>query len=132
VSALAIEFVLIRQELTLANARRLLVVDGVFGTSAGLVLVVGLMRVFMFEKGGAYYWSSHAFLTKLGAFILVGILSAVPTMAFLSWRKSIRAGQAPTVEAGKLRTIRLVMYGEFAGVAVILLMAAIMARGGWV
>src|SRR5947209_951147 len=64
VSALAVEFVLIRQELTLTSARKLPVVDAVLGGSATLLLIVGLLRVFYFEKGSAYYFSSHAFLTK--------------------------------------------------------------------
>jgi putative membrane protein len=132
VSALAVEFVLMRQELTLPSARRLLATDAVFGASAGLLLVIGLLRVFFFEKGAEYYWTSHAFLTKFSVFILVGILSAVPTIEFLSWRRALRAGQLPEVSAGKLRTIRTIMHVELAGVAIILLAAAIMARGGWV
>src|SRR5262245_10954287 len=51
VATLAIEYVLIRQELTLATARRLTITDAVFGASAGVLLVVGLLRVFYFEKG---------------------------------------------------------------------------------
>src|SRR3954470_14870628 len=69
VAALALEFVLIRQELTLANARRLQVIDAIFGAAATMVLIVGLVRVFYFEKGSAYYFSSHAFLAKLSLFI---------------------------------------------------------------
>src|SRR5262249_60687651 len=41
VSALAVEFVLIRQDLTLANARKLPVVDAVLGVAAGLLLIIG-------------------------------------------------------------------------------------------
>ena len=89
VSAIAIEFVLIRQEVTRANAIRLLVTDAVLGASATLLLIVGLVRVFYFEKGATYYFSSHAFLTKFSVFILVAILSAVPTIEFLSWRKTV-------------------------------------------
>ena len=44
VSALAIELVLIRQEFTLANARKLPIIDGILGASAGVLLVVGLLR----------------------------------------------------------------------------------------
>jgi len=51
VAAIAIEFTLIRQELTLASARRLQVTDLVLGIAAGLLLVIGLLRVFFFEKG---------------------------------------------------------------------------------
>ena len=97
VAAIAIEFVLIRQEITRANAVRLLVVDAVLGASATALLIVGLLRVFYFEKGATYYFSNHAFLTKLAVFILLALMSAVPTIEFLSWRKAVRAGQAPTV-----------------------------------
>ena len=42
VGALAIEFALIRQELTLASARRLLTTDMVYGIAAGALLAIGL------------------------------------------------------------------------------------------
>ena len=48
VAALAIEFVLIRGELTLVSARRLLMTDMVYGITAGALLVIGLLRVFFF------------------------------------------------------------------------------------
>jgi putative membrane protein len=132
VAALAVEFTLIRQEITLANARRLAVVDGVFGASAGLLLVVGLVRVFFFEKGAEYYFTSHAFLTKLALFVLIGLASIVPTIEFLSWRKAVKAGRAPLVSDQKLATIRKLIHWELAGVVLILLVAAMAARGGWV
>src|SRR5215813_9700046 len=100
VAAVAIEFTLIKQELTLASARRLQVTDMVLGMAAGALLVIGLLRVFFFEKGAAYYWHSHAFHLKFGLFILVGLLSIVPTMEFLSWRDAIAAGQVPVIDAG--------------------------------
>lgn len=131
VAALAIEFLLIRQEITLANARRLLMVDSIYGTAAGVLLVVGLLRVFFFEKGYLYYFGSHAFLTKLGLFILVGIVSAIPTIEFAKWRKAVKAGQAPSIDAGKILTIRRIIHWELAGIVFILFFAAMMAKGGW-
>jgi putative membrane protein len=132
VSAVAIELVLIRSELTLASARRLQVTDMVLGIAAGALLVIGLLRVFYFEKGTDYYFHSHAFLTKLSVFIVVGLLSIVPTVEFLSWRGALRAGQVPAVSAKKLRLITIVIHSELLAIVVILLCAAIMARGGWV
>jgi putative membrane protein len=132
VSAVAIEFVLIRSELTLASARRLQVTDLVLGIAAGALLVVGLLRVFFFEKGAAYYFHSHAFLTKFSLFIVIGLLSIIPTMEFLSWGGAIKAGQVPVVEAKKLRRVTMVIHGELGAIVIILLCAAIMARGGWV
>jgi putative membrane protein len=132
VSAVAVEFALIRQELTAANARRLLAADAVLGVAAGALLVIGLLRVFYFEKGAAYYFSSHAFMTKFSVFIAVGVLSAIPTVEFLSWRKALKAGQMPNPSAKKITLIRKILHGELIGIVIILLCAAIMARGGWV
>jgi putative membrane protein len=132
VSAVAIEFVLIRSELTLASARRLQITDMVLGVAAGLLLIIGLSRVFFFEKGADYYFHSHAFLTKFSVFIVIGLVSIIPTVEFLSWNKPRRAGQVPAISARKLRLVTAVIHGELAGIAIILLCAAIMARGGWV
>src|SRR5215831_14781394 len=132
VSALAIEFILIGQEFSLATARRLVITDAVLGGSAAILLVVGLLRVFFFEKGADYYFHSHAFMTKFSVFIAVALLSIVPTLEFLSWRKELRAGRLPAPKPDKLRFIRKIIHGELAAIIIILLCAAIMARGGWV
>ena len=132
VSAVAIEFTLIRGELTLSSARRLQVTDMVLGIAAGALLVIGLLRVFFFEKGADYYFHSHAFLTKFSVFIAIGLLSIIPTVEFLSWRGALKAGQGPSVSARKLRLITAVIHGELLSIVIILLCAAIMARGGWV
>ena len=132
VSAVAIEFALIRQELTLSSARRLQATDMVLGMAAGALLVIGLLRVFLFEKGASYYFHSHAFLLKFSLFIVVGLLSIIPTMEFLSWRDAVEAGQVPAISAQKLRRVTAVIRGEIVAIVIILLCAAIMARGGWV
>jgi putative membrane protein len=132
VSAVAIEFALIRQELTLSSARRLQVTDMVLGIAAGALLVIGLLRVFFFEKGTEYYFHSHAFMIKFSVFIAIGLLSIIPTREFLSWRGSMKAGQVPAIGAKKLRLVTAVIHGELFAIVIILLCAAIMARGGWV
>jgi putative membrane protein len=132
VSAVAIEFTLIRGELTLATARRLQATDMVLGMAAGALLIVGLARVFLFEKGADYYFHSYAFLTKFSVFIAVGLLSIVPTIEFLSWRGALEAGQVPAIAPEKLRLVTAVIHGELLAIVIILLCAAIMARGGWV
>ena len=132
VAAIALEFVLLRGELTLFSARRLQVADAILGIAAGVLLVVGLARVFWFEKGAAYYFANHAFLTKFALFIVVGLLSIVPTMEFLSWRKAVKAGQVPAVAAPKLKRVRMILHIELAAIVLILLFAAMMAKGGWI
>lgn len=131
VAAFAVEFVLLRGELTLSSARKLQVADIVVAVSATILLAVGLMRVFFFEKGAAYYFQSHAFLGKISLFVLVALISAIPTIEFISWGKPIKAGQVPAVTSKKLRALRSIIHAELAGVVLILLFAAIMAKGGW-
>jgi len=129
VAALAVEFALIRGELTVRTARKLQLVDMVFGMSSGVVLVVGLLRVFYFEKGASYYFHSAPFIAKLSLFAIVGLLSIYPTREFLSWGKSLKQGHMPTVTDRKIASIRSVIHWELAGVVVIILCAALMAKG---
>ena len=129
VAALAVEFILIRGEINLGTARRLRLVDMVFGMSSGVVLVVGLLRVFYFEKGASYYFHSAPFIAKLSLFAIVGLLSIYPTVEFVSWSKSLKRGQLPALTERKIASIRSVIHWELAGVVVIILCAALMARG---
>jgi putative membrane protein len=129
VAALTGELVLVRSTLTIESARRIVRFDFVYGISAMTLVVVGLLRVFHFEKGAAYYFHSAPFLAKLTLFAIVGLMSIYPTREFLSWRKSLKQGQIPVVDAGRLRAIRSVIHWELASVALILLLAALAARG---
>jgi putative membrane protein len=126
---LTVEMVLLRQPLTVENGRRLLTVDGIYGAAAGAVLIVGLLRVFFFEKGFAYYWANHAFLTKFGIFIIVGILSIIPTVEFMKWRKSLKDGKVPDVAPEKIQKLRKIIHWELTGLALMLFLAAWMAKG---
>ena len=129
VAALAVEFILIRGELNLGTARRLRLADMVFGASSGVVLIVGLLRVFYFEKGASYYFHSAPFIAKLSLFVIVGLLSIYPTVEFASWGKSLKQGQMPVLTGRKIASIRSIIHWELAAVVVIILCAALMAKG---
>ena len=129
VAALVVEFVLIRDELSAKSARKILVADLALGISASVMVVVGLLRVFYFEKGASYYFHNASFIAKLSLFVLVALLSAYPTIQFLSWRGAVKQQQPPTVSPQKLRDIRAVIHWELAGIVFIILFAVLMARG---
>ncbi len=129
VAALAVEFVLTKGELSAGTARRLQRADIVYGVSAGAVFVVGLLRVFFFEKGAAYYFHSVPFLAKLALFLAIGLLSIVPTIEFLSWSKELKEGRVPVLEEGRRRRIRSIIHWELVAVVLLILCAALMARG---
>jgi putative membrane protein len=129
VSAVVAEFVLMRDELNLKNARRLLAADLVLGIAAAILLVVGVLRVVYFEKGPDYYTHSTTFIAKVSLFIAVALLSIHPTREFLSWRKPVSHGQMPVVEARKVRSIRRIIHWELIGIVAIIFCAALMAKG---
>jgi putative membrane protein len=128
-AALVVEFVLIRSVLTVESARKIQVADMIFGISAGILLVVGLLRVFYFEKGATYYFHTWTFHAKLSLFVIVGLISIIPTMEFLRWRPAVKAGQVPVVTAAKIKSIRSIIHYEMMGVVLIILCAALMAKG---
>ncbi|MBR0849424.1 DUF2214 family protein [Bradyrhizobium diazoefficiens] len=132
VAALAVEFTLVRQELTVSIAQRLQLANRVLGAAAAALFIVGILRVLFFEKGYDYYLHSYAFLAKITLFVVIGALSVIPTQEFLSWSASIKAGQAPVLDARRKRLVAAIIHGELAAIVVILLCAAVMARGGWV
>ena len=129
VAAVAVEFILLRGELTVMRARQIVAADTVLGVSAGVVLLVGLARVFRFEKGADYYFHSIPFIAKLALFVIVALLSIYPTVQFLSWRAALRRGQAPSLAEDKRRALRMFLHIELIGIVVILLCAALMAKG---
>jgi len=129
VAALAVEFVLIRGTLTVESARRIQTADMVLGISAGVLLVVGLARVFYFEKGATYYFHTWTFIAKLALFVIIALISIIPTMEFQRWRPAVQAGQVPAVSAEKIKSIRSILHYEMIGVVLIILFAALMAKG---
>ena len=129
VAVVMVELVLMRGEITVATARTLLRMDSLYGVSALLLLIAGFIRVFYTEKGADYYFHSGPFLAKLTLFIIVGLLSIVPTVKFLGWRKAVQAGQAPALDDATRRRIRMIIHTELTLLFLIMLCAALMARG---
>ena len=129
VGSLAVEVALFKPPLSLIQAQRLLRTDMIFGASATLLLAVGLLRVAYFEKGPAYYWHDVFFLIKFGAFKLAALISIYPTVTFFSWNRSLKTGVAAQIDAGRTQRVRMCLMLELTAVLVILLCAALMARG---
>ena len=129
VAALAVEVALFKPPLSLTQAQRLVRTDTIFGASAAILLAVGMMRVWYFEKGPAYYWHDAFFLIKFGAFLVAALISVYPTVTFLSWNRGLKAGVAPEIPAGRTRSVRMCLMLELTAILVILLCAALMARG---
>ena len=84
---LTAEAVVLRPDTTPEIRKRRARYDAVFGFAALAVLITGLLRVFYGAKGYAFYVHNPVFHVKVGLFILVGLMSIVPTINILRWKK---------------------------------------------
>ena len=129
VASVIYEFIAYRKGMTVEEARRIQRADLMYGISAGLLLIVGLLRVFYFEKGPAFYSQSPFFWVKMNAFLVVGLLSIDPTIRYLRWNKTLKENRAPEINEKEFKRTRLLLTLEVIGLAIILFAAALMARG---
>ncbi|HEX2998415.1 MAG TPA: DUF2214 family protein [Anaerolineales bacterium] len=127
--AIIYEHITFRKDLSLAEARRIQIMDIVYGASAGVLVIVGLLRVFYFEKGAAFYAQNWFFWTKMLGFALAALLSIYPTLRFLSWRKLTARGEVPTLSDQEVKRIKMLLRLETLAIVIILFSAAMMARG---
>jgi putative membrane protein len=127
--ALVIEHLTLKKDLSLSEAWRVVIADGIYGLSATTILVTGILRVIYFGKGTDYYLSSPVFYTKISIFIVISLLSLYPTFSFLTWIKDLRNEQTPKLELPQVQRLTWLIRGELAGFVIIPLFAAILARG---
>lgn len=129
VATVAVEMALCRPGLRRQTAKFLARVDIVYFVAAIFVLITGGLRLFLGLKGTGFYLGNPAFYVKMGLFLLVGLISILPTLQFIRWsRQSNEEMDAllPTAEVARVaRWVRL----EFGLLLLIPLVAALMARG---
>jgi putative membrane protein len=126
---LTLEHQLFKRPLDLPRARSLIRVDIAYGLSAGLVLATGIARLLWYGKGPAYYLHNSLFHAKFGLFILIALLSILPTVVFLNWRNDLRAGQVPQLSARLGTLVIMCIRLELLLLLILPLLAALMARG---
>jgi putative membrane protein len=125
---LAAEIVLVRPGLGSDQIRRVGAIDGIFGIFAGLIIVVGFARVFFGAKGSEFFLTNPWFWAKMAAFVVVGILSIMPTMRFIGWRTRLRTDPAFMPAEAEVQSVRRFMHLEAAVFILIPVFAAIMVR----
>jgi putative membrane protein len=123
------EFVLVRGDLPAATLKRLAGIDRHYGIIAMLIVLVGVCRVFFGLKGWEFYVYNWVFWAKMGAFVLVGLLSIVPTMRFIAWSRQAGGNPSFSVSAAELASVRNYVRAEGAVFLLIPVFAAAMARG---
>ncbi len=126
---IGVEFVLIRGDLPAATLKRLTGIDRHYGIIAMLIVVIGVCRVIFGLKGWEFYVYNWVFWAKMAAFAIVGLLSIVPTVRFISWNRQATANPSFAVPAAELASVQTYIRAEAGIFLLIPIFAAAMARG---
>jgi putative membrane protein len=121
---LAAELVIVRPGVDAGAVARVGAIDLWYGILAGVIIVVGFSRAIFAAKGWFYYSHNGFFWAKLGTFAVIGLLSIIPTLAFIRWK---RAGAIPN--PSQIAAVRRILWIELALFALLPIFAAAMARG---
>ncbi|MGB1103224.1 MAG: DUF2214 family protein [Crocinitomicaceae bacterium] len=129
VAAVFAEQFFVQQKMTRSDLNKLVAIDGIYGLSSIFVVKTGLLRVFFYAKGPDYYFSNHIFILKFSLFIVLGLLSVLPTVVFLKARKKVKKEDLSEIELPNYRLIIWSVRLEFFLLLIIPLLAVLMANG---
>ena len=125
----AAELALMRGQLGAVRVAHLARLDAMYGLLAMLILAIGFGRVFWGAKGSAFFLHNPVFWAKIGFFALVGLVSVVPTVRLLRWKKAVQRDAGFVVPEPDVAGTRRWLTVELALFVPIPLLAAAMARG---
>lgn len=111
-----------------AVVRRLARLDMIYLFAAVALLLTGLARLYWGTKGMAWYVSQPLFHIKMTLFVLVGLLSIKPSLAFRRWMRGLAGGQSLPDAQEVGRTRRWIMVQAHL-VPIIAVVAVFWARG---
>lgn len=119
------EHLLLKQSMKRKEIGRLAKIDGIYGFAV-LVLLAAGMTLWLggYGKPMEFYTQNALFQTKLGLFLLIGLLSIYPTVFFFKKRKGDPT-ELVEIPNSIFWTIRLELFLVF----VIPLLAGLMAKG---
>ena len=122
---LVAELVIVRRGMDADAIKRVANIDLWYGILAGVIVAFGFSRAVFAAKGWDYYQHNAVFWAKISVFVVIGLLSVPPTLAYIRWRKP----DAPAPSDIEIGRMRLFLWLEVALFAVLPILAAAMARG---
>jgi putative membrane protein len=123
------ELLLIRRAMSADDVRRVAGIDIWYGVLAGVILIVGFSRAIFAAKGWAYYSHNAMFHTKIGTFILIGLLSIWPTIEIIKWKRGLGLEETALPAVARIIRVRQLLWAELILFALLPIFAAAMARG---
>jgi putative membrane protein len=128
VALFAAEFALLRPGLEGRRLEQLGAIDRAYGGVAGLVIVIGIIRVIFGTAGWDFYVGNWAFWLKMAAFLAMGLLSIKPTMDILRWRKAAAGNAGYTPPEAEIRASRTFVHAQAGALLLIPTFAALIPR----
>ena len=122
-SMLVTENILLSRQLEGATLKTLARIDGLYGLGAVITLVAGLALWVWVGKPKEFYSANPLFHAKVGLFVLIAVMSIVPTFFFA--RNRNRINEVVAVPSGVMLIKRL----ELVLLLILPLLAVLMARG---
>ncbi len=123
------EAVLLRPSVAAQSARWIARLDAGVGVAAIAVLASGLSRARWGAKGWAYYAHNPVFHTKIGLFVLIGLISVVPTVLFMRWARRYRELTGYSVPPQELKRARRHVLIELHLLVLLPLLGVMLNRG---
>lgn len=130
-AALVAEHLMFSPRPDLATARKIVIVDVIYGVSLLVVFLTGLARLSHGGKGIAFYMQNGAFHTKFTLFIVMAVIWLYPAIKFMGWRRSIKSGTVPSLADADARRLLMAIRIQLLILVLIPLLGAMMARGVW-
>lgn len=130
--AVALRAHALREPASAGSLRRAMRADLNWGIAAGLWLATGLWRYLGgIEKDTTYYNGNHAFLTKMGLFLLIVALEIWPIITLIKWRAALAKGTAPETVAVAAVAHKIARISNIQALLVVIMvfLAVTMARG---
>lgn len=94
VAMLMAEATLVRPGMRAVDVDRVVRIDVGYGATAGLIVIVGVLRVFFGAKGYHFYANNFFFWGKMACFVAIALLSIPPTLRFIQWRRTRKVDPA--------------------------------------
>jgi putative membrane protein len=114
-----------------AVARKLVVVDTIYGISLLVVLLTGLGRMFHDVKPVIFYMQNGAYHAKFTLFIVMAVVWLYPAFRFFSWRRTLNAGGAPAMTDSQAKRVLMAIRIQLLILVFLPLLGAMMTRGLW-
>jgi putative membrane protein len=126
---LVAESMIIKRPLDATAILRLAKIDLIYGGMAVAVLITGFLRLAYGAKGADFYLGTWPVYVKVGLFLMVGVISIGPTLAFVRWKRNLAHDPAWQVSAAEQQRIRRLITIQLHIAGAIPVFAVVMSRG---